>query len=87
MSKADGIARYYLPEKNQQRLFFAGVPLGPISQEEYDGYADWLRESIDACPWYTKTKPAEGQHYGTSSESAASSEGEGSSKEEDVNDG
>lgn len=51
------IARYYDETKNPQGGTFPGVPLADIDQETFDGYADWLKASIDASPAYRKTKP------------------------------
>lgn len=50
------IARYYDASKNENGGHLAGVPLADISQAEFDRYPAWLQASIDAQPFYRKTK-------------------------------
>ncbi len=51
------IARYYDAEKNPDRASLPGVPLADISEAQFAEYPDWLQASIDAAPFYRKTKP------------------------------
>lgn len=51
------IARYYDASKNEAGAYFAGVPLRDLTQSEYDALPAYLQASIDACPFYRKTKP------------------------------
>ncbi len=53
------IARYYDESKNPDRGMFPGVPLADLTEEQYTSYPEWLRRSIDAAPFYRKTKPAQ----------------------------
>lgn len=52
------IARYYDASKNENGGALPGVPLGDMSQEQYDELPAWLQASIDAHPMYRKTAPA-----------------------------
>lgn len=51
------IARYYDKDKNENNQFFAGVPLDDLDEGFFNGLPEWLRNSIDAAPFYRKTKP------------------------------
>lgn len=51
------IARYYDAEQNPEEAGLPGVPLRDITQDEFDGYPDYIKASIDAQPMYRKTKP------------------------------
>lgn len=51
------IARYYDATKNEDGGALPGVPLGDISQDQFDEYPAWLQASIDAHPMYRKTAP------------------------------
>lgn len=53
------IARYYLEEKRPEGAALPGVPLGDIDQDTFDAYPEWLQRSIDALPFYRKSKPGE----------------------------
>jgi len=51
------IARYYDAEKNPEGAVLDGVPLADIDQETFDSLPAWLQASVDAQPFYRKTKP------------------------------
>jgi hypothetical protein len=51
------IARYYDASKNPDGAFLPGVPLADLPDALYISFPAWLRASIDACPFYRKTKP------------------------------
>lgn len=51
------IARYYDKDKNENDQFFAGVPLDDLDEDFFNSLPEWLRNSIDAVPFYRKTKP------------------------------
>lgn len=49
------IAFRYLPEKNPKgRLMILGVPLGDLSQENFDALPDHLKRSVEASELYEK---------------------------------
>lgn len=50
------IARYYDESKNDGRAF-DGVPLHDLTEEEFAELPAWLQASVDAAPFYRKTKP------------------------------
>jgi hypothetical protein len=50
------IARYYNPEANPLDGMLPGVPLADIDEEIFNAYPEWLQRSIDALPFYRKTK-------------------------------
>lgn len=50
------IARYYDESKNDDRGF-DGVPLRDLTDDEFASLPPWLQASIDAAPFYRKTKP------------------------------
>lgn len=52
------IARYYDPSKNEDGGAIPGVPLGDIDEETFASYPEWLQRSVDAAPFYRKTKPS-----------------------------
>jgi hypothetical protein len=54
---SEAIARYYDATKNPDQAFFPGIPLRDLTQDEWDALSDRMRESIDAAPFYRKTKP------------------------------
>jgi hypothetical protein len=49
--------RYYDASKNTEERSFSGVPLGDISEEQWETYPDHLKASIDAADFYRKTRP------------------------------
>lgn len=51
------IARYYDETKNPDRAFFPGVPLRDLTEDEYTALDKRMQQSIDAAPFYRKTKP------------------------------
>lgn len=51
------IARYYDADKNPEGAVLDGVPLADIDQETFDSLPAWLQASVDAAPFYRKTKP------------------------------
>jgi hypothetical protein len=51
------IVRYYDASKNADGAFFPGVPLRDIEDYEWDALSTRMQESIDAAPFYVKTKP------------------------------
>jgi hypothetical protein len=50
------IARYYDIEKNPEQAFLAGVPLRDLTDEEWEALPPHLQRSVDALPFYRKTK-------------------------------
>lgn len=59
--KAEGsgqVARYYDAGANPDGAFFPGVGLRDLTQEDLDGFPEWVRESIDGCGFYSKSEPA-----------------------------
>lgn len=51
------IARYYDESKNPEQASFPGVPLADLDEATFAALPPWLQDSIDACPFYRKTKP------------------------------
>lgn len=51
------IARYYDEAKNPDGAFLPGVPLADLTEAQFEALPDWLRLSVDASPFYRKTKP------------------------------
>lgn len=51
------IARYYDDSKNEDGRAFDGVPLRDLTDEEFAALPEWLQLSVDAAPFYRKTKP------------------------------
>lgn len=51
------IARYYQEDKNEDGGALPGVPLRDITDEEFDALPAWLQASVDAAPFYRKSKP------------------------------
>ena len=51
------IARYYDASKNADGGHLPGVPLGDLTDEEFDALPAWLQASVDAAPYYRKTAP------------------------------
>ena len=51
------IARYYDASKNPEERAFDGVPLRDLTEEEFAELPPWLQASVDAAPFYRKTKP------------------------------
>lgn len=51
------IARYYDAEKNPEGASIDGAPLADISEEQFAEFPAWLQASVDAAPFYRKTKP------------------------------
>lgn len=51
------IARYYEETKNPDRAFFPGVPLRDLTDDEWATLDKRMQESVDASPFYRKTKP------------------------------
>jgi hypothetical protein len=54
---ADTIARHYDASKNEEGAALPGVPLADIDEATFESYPQWLKDSIDAAPFYRKTKP------------------------------
>lgn len=54
------IARYYDATQNTDGAFLAGVPLRDLTEEEWDELPAHLQRSVDALPFYRKTKPRTG---------------------------
>ena len=50
-------ARYYDETKNPERGMLPGVPLRDLSAEEFEALPVWLQYSVDAQPFYRKTRP------------------------------
>ena len=50
-------ARYYDASKNPEERAFDGVPLRDLTEEEFEALPPWLQASVDAAPFYRKTKP------------------------------
>jgi len=53
------IARYYVESANPDGASLPGVPLGDITQEQFDALPVWLQLSIDASPFFRKTPARE----------------------------
>ena len=51
------IARYYDAEKNPDGGSLPGVPLRDLTEDEFAALPAWLQESVDAQPFFRKTKP------------------------------
>jgi hypothetical protein len=51
------IARYYDASKNPDGAVLDGVPLRDLTEEEFAELPPWLQASVDAAPFYRKTKP------------------------------
>lgn len=51
------IVRYYDAEKNPDGASIDGAPLADISEEQFAEFPEWLQASVDATPFYRKTKP------------------------------
>lgn len=54
---SESIGRWYDETKNLDRAFFPGIPLRDLTQAEWDALDDRMQESLDATPFYRKTKP------------------------------
>lgn len=54
---SETIARYYDASKNPDEAFFPGVPLRDLTSDEFDALPAHLQASLDASPFYRKTKP------------------------------
>lgn len=50
-------ARYYDASKNPESAVLDGVPLRDLTEEEFAELPLWLQASVDAAPFYRKTKP------------------------------
>lgn len=55
---AESIARHYDESKNPDGASLPGVPLRDLTAAEFDALPAWLKESVDALPYYRKTAPA-----------------------------
>jgi hypothetical protein len=53
------IARYYNAAANTEGRYFPGVPQGDIDEARWEALPKWLQETVDASPFYRKTKPSE----------------------------
>lgn len=53
---SESIARYYDESKNESGARLPGVPLRDLTESEYDALPAWQRASVDALPFYRKTK-------------------------------
>jgi hypothetical protein len=51
------IARYYDASANPEAAALPGVPLRDLTEEEFGELPTYLQESVDAAPFYRKTKP------------------------------
>jgi hypothetical protein len=51
------VARYYDASQNPEGAYFSGVPLRDIEQAEWDELPEHVQQSVDASPFYRKTKP------------------------------
>lgn len=54
------IARYYQDEKNPDSAALPGVPLRDLTEDEFSALPAWLQASVDAAPFFRKTKPGAG---------------------------
>lgn len=54
---SDPIVRYYVESANPDGAFLPGVPLADLPDSLYISFPAWLRASIDASPFYRKSKP------------------------------
>jgi hypothetical protein len=50
-------ARYYEAGKNPEGGMLPGVPLRDLTESEFAALPDWLQRSVDASPFYRKTRP------------------------------
>lgn len=57
MEERMATAYYYDESKNPDGAYFGGVPLGNISEEEFESYPKWLQQNIAESPMYRKTNP------------------------------
>jgi len=48
--------RYYDASQNREGAALPGVPLRDMSAEEFEALPTWLQYSVDAQPFYRKTK-------------------------------
>jgi len=53
------IARYYDEAKNPDGGHLPGVALRDLTEEEFSALPDWLQRSVDALPFYRRTKPVD----------------------------
>lgn len=54
--------RFFRPDLQSERgTFFPGVPMRDLSEEEFDGLPEWLRNSVDTDPTYQKSPPTAAQ--------------------------
>jgi hypothetical protein len=51
--------RYYDEKANPTGAGLPGVPLRDLSAEEFEALPVWLQYSVDAQPFYRKTKPTQ----------------------------
>jgi len=49
--------RYYDASKNPENAMLVGVPLRDLAAEEFESLPVWLQYSVDAQPFYSRTKP------------------------------
>lgn len=57
---SEKIARFYVADRNPDGASLPAVPLRDLTEEEFGALPEWLQRSVDACPFYRKTKvPAE----------------------------
>lgn len=54
---SESTARYYDESKNRDRAFFPGVPLRDLTADEWAALTPRMQDSVDAAPFYRKTKP------------------------------
>lgn len=54
------VSRYYVEDRNPDGATLPGVPLADLDEETFDAYPAWLQASIDASPFYRKSKPDSG---------------------------
>jgi hypothetical protein len=50
-------ARYYDASANPDEAYLPGVPLRDLNEDEFAAYPKWLQDSVDASPFFRKTKP------------------------------
>ena len=50
-------ALYYEASKNPDGVFFPGVPLRDLTDDEYEALPEWQRREVDAAPFYRRTNP------------------------------
>lgn len=49
--------RYYDASRNPEGAQFHGVPLRDLDADEFEALPLWLQHSVDASPFYRRTRP------------------------------